>query len=434
MFGRHTAQQVFFHASALLDALCPEWKRMIVSISTDGEPKMTGHISGVATQFEQAALPGFYRIWCGLHQLDLKLCEFFEALMDEQFVSMLTALIAWLRRQQTLINEMGTKCRTLAETRWESMSKVTSWFKTNRIAILEYLNDKDPPCKPPAQWWVVLMFVEDVSSAASTTFKQLQREDTLVSHQRAGISKLQDTCKEMINARGPMTTEQILRINPALDAVSNNGLYTARLDSVENFLQNMGGFVEDRMEEAGIAMKSSIVQNVGTSLLNLIAGLDQVVAERTSRNGVSLNILPPVVPKELVLLGGSDFKNIVRAQSQRLEHRFSPVSVAMDCIETEFRELKKTYRDDEHVRKAIDDCTYATPFESAWKVTAGSFKQLEAFCGGLATTFPGTSSVESDFSILKWEKDIHRMSLTDFSLEGVMHARQFKRLQELKFD
>ena len=67
------------------------------------------------------------------------------------------------------------------------------------------------------------------------------------------------------------------------------------------------------------------------------------------------------------------------------------------------------------------------------RITTCRFKNLEMFCGGLASTFPATSSVESDFSILKWEKDIHRMSLTEFSLEGVMHARQFKRLQSLTF-
>ncbi|KAG6957942.1 hypothetical protein JG687_00009683, partial [Phytophthora cactorum] len=44
---------------------------------------------------------------------------------------------------------------------------------------------------------------------------------------------------------------------------------------------------------------------------------------------------------------------------------------------------------------------------------------------------PNTTTVESGFSIMGWEKDLHRKSLTDFSLEGVMHAKQFKRLQEL---
>ena len=73
MFCRHTGEQIFLHAAKALDVLAPGWKQMVVSISTDGKRNMTGRIQGVATRFDQAALPGFFRIWCGLHQIDLKL-------------------------------------------------------------------------------------------------------------------------------------------------------------------------------------------------------------------------------------------------------------------------------------------------------------------------------------------------------------------------
>ena len=53
------------------------------------------------------------------------------------------------------------------------------------------------------------------------------------------------------------------------------------------------------------------------------------------------------------------------------------------------------------------------------------------FCGGIASAFPGTSTVESDFSIVKYEKDEYRMSLTDFSLEGILHSKQFEKLSEI---
>ena len=56
------------------------------------------------------------------------------------------------------------------------------------------------------------------------------------------------------------------------------------------------------------------------------------------------------------------------------------------------------------------------------------FKHLKLFCGGLATAFPGTSTVESDFSVVKWEKDDCRIALRDFSLEGILHAKQFTKI------
>lgn len=41
---------------------------------------------------------------------------------------------------------------------------------------------------------------------------------------------------------------------------------------------------------------------------------------------------------------------------------------------------------------------------------------------------PGTATVESDLSSIKWEKSELRKRLTDFSLEGALHCKQCKSL------
>lgn len=279
------------------------------------------------------------------------------------------------------------------------------------------------------------MFVKDVSAAATATFKQLQKDDTLVSRQREAIANLQTCYKDYINANGPLASEQREDIDIERDDVSSNDLYSARVADMTTFLEHMGDFVSNRMQHAGQASMENLSRNLSKGLLNLFAGLDEVVAEQNSLNGVSLDVLPSVLPHELVTLNGRDFTAIVRAQRERLAARWASNSAeaTMDYIETKFRDLKNAYRNEEPFRNALDGCTYQTPFSKAWKLTSDRFKKLEMFCAGLASTLPGTSSVQRDFSILKWEKDIQRMSLTDFSLEGVMHARQFKLLQKLTF-
>jgi len=59
------------------------------------------------------------------------------------------------------------------------------------------------------------------------------------------------------------------------------------------------------------------------------------------------------------------------------------------------------------------------------------FTTLQDFCGGIAMVFANTASVESDFSILGWEKDEHRLSLTDLALEGIMQCKQHELLKSL---
>jgi hypothetical protein len=49
---------------------------------------------------------------------------------------------------------------------------------------------------------------------------------------------------------------------------------------------------------------------------------------------------------------------------------------------------------------------------------------LVTFAGGLATTFPGTGTMESDFLVLGWEKGDYRTMLSDLSLVGILQAKQ----------
>jgi hypothetical protein len=66
-------------------------------------------------------------------------------------------------------------------------------------------------------------------------------------------------------------------------------------------------------------------------------------------------------------------------------------------------------------------------FADAWQPLGTRCAKLRQFCGGLSTVFPGTATVESDISALKWEHDEFRSTLTELSLEGVMQCKQKKR-------
>lgn len=80
----------------------------------------------------------------------------------------------------------------------------------------------------------------------------------------------------------------------------------------------------------------------------------------------------------------------------------------------------------------LDSYDRSTSFEDGWKLAKDRFLTLLEFRGELATAFPGTSIVESDFSVVKLEKDNSRVSLTDLSLEGIFHVKQFKQMQAVQ--
>uniref|UniRef100_M4BTW7 Uncharacterized protein n=1 Tax=Hyaloperonospora arabidopsidis (strain Emoy2) TaxID=559515 RepID=M4BTW7_HYAAE len=149
---------------------------------------------------------------------------------------------------------------------------------------------------------------------------------------------------------------------------------------------------------------ANVIRSAATCCVALNTSLSGIDAERDSRNDAA-DFMPPVLPHQIVQLRSQDFADIIRKQKDHLSDRRSQQSIV------------------------LNQCDVNTTFENGWYHVQHQFEHLKTFCGGLATAFPCTSTVESDFSVFKWEKDDCRIGLTDFSLEGILHTKQFETLQ-----
>jgi len=164
-------------------------------------------------------------------------------------------------------------------------------------------------------------------------------------------------------------------------------------------------------------------------ILYLIDGILNIQAERNSANKSADN-LPSVLPHQLVKIYGRDFTKIVSDHRNHLKQFWTEELI--DKLERQHRELRFAYQHDSILQSALNNCDDSTSFETSWSIVKGrDFDVLRDFCGGIATMFANTASVESDFSILGWEKDEYRKSLTDLSLEGIMQCKQFQLLSSL---
>ena len=79
----------------------------------------------------------------------------------------------------------------------------------------------------------------------------------------------------------------------------------------------------------------------------------------------------------------------------------------------------------------LENTNPSLSFKESWACTNNRFPHLQEFCGGSVYAFPNTATVEANFSMLGWEKDDRSTNLTDFSLEGIYHSKQYKELQKL---
>ena len=94
--------------------------------------------------------------------------------------------------------------------------------------------------------------------------------------------------------------------------------------------------------------------------------------------------------------------------------------------------MKLAYQNKGPLKDALDNCDYKPSFQTGLNYVHNWFNSLKKNCGSMATAFPGTSNVESDFSIVWWEKDATQMSLSGFSLEGILHAKQYNKIYHVE--
>jgi hypothetical protein len=93
--------------------------------------------------------------------------------------------------------------------------------------------------------------------------------------------------------------------------------------------------------------------------------------------------------------------------------------------------LRDCYLRDPLLKDMLDSMIDTIGYHDTWVSLQSQFPKLCEISSGLATIYPGTTRVESDFSILGWERDEYRSALMNFSLEGIMHAKQFMALQSI---
>jgi hypothetical protein len=120
----------------------------------------------------------------------------------------------------------------------------------------------------------------------------------------------------------------------------------------------------------------------------------------------------------------------VLKKAQRLAHS-GRVKLCTD-LEREFKEFNCAIQDDIALREELEIQPSIVSLADGWRPLGVQFSKLRMFCGGIATVFSGMCTVESDFSVINWEYDEFRGSLTEISLEVILQCKQFKRLQDMK--
>ena len=97
MYETHTGENMFHLIMHVLDIVCPCWRMQLIGVGSDGASSMTSQFQGIVMCLaNESANMKFYRVWCGLHQLDLVLKHAYKDLWENEVVNIMKKFIAHL--------------------------------------------------------------------------------------------------------------------------------------------------------------------------------------------------------------------------------------------------------------------------------------------------------------------------------------------------
>jgi hypothetical protein len=162
--------------------------------------------------------------------------------------------------------------------------------------------------------------------------------------------------------------------------------------------------------------------------LHLVYRLYILEPQRNESNTARVESCPVAMPFSLAEAGAFMFSTTIMELRNPLAVTF--VEEEIDSIEVQFKIFLRKYHKDEVFKHLVENTPKREPFAAAWSWLYTEYPLLVTLAGGLATIFPGTSTVEFDFSVRGWEKDEYRTMLSDLSLEGILQAKQATELKK----
>jgi len=428
--GQHTGLNIYEHIVKFLDVVCSNWRSKLIGISADGAANMTGRLSGTVTRYCNEVPPHFYRIWCVLHQVDLSCQSGYCTLNVGVWHKGTTSVISHLRRAQTFIAELASTCPKLVTTRWLSMCRLLEWLFKNRVRVVEHYEGINPPhqSQPTDEWWVYAAAVLVITREVSKVVTALQGQKVIMKQQKLALDNLVALLGTILSIRGPSVFDED---DEDFDQLVIVGEFAVHVDEVEAVLNELGGFVIDKLKE--VVEKETLLRSIGSTWLIIIDGIYNATPSRDHRNEAIHEDPVPVLPQDLAKCTAPAFHSIVTEQRDRLAVSFTALD--FQHLEDEHNALRRRYQREPDLKQALDSLKESAGFKESWAVkqlnSFNSFQTLMEFAGGMATPFPTTAAVESDFSVVRWEKDDGRGSLENFTLEGVLHSKMYESLQNL---
>jgi hypothetical protein len=315
--------------------------------------------------------------------------------------------MVYLRKQNTLITEMGVASPKKTNW-WAALNNILQFdikYERQIIAFLDERCEQRGVAVPPVlskTWWVQVFAVAPGLELVHKMFCELQVRLLLICQQRAYVNKLVVDLQMVYELRRIDMDAEFGDLD-VLDYFQRFNWFVT-FESLELFVRNQGFRAEGHFDALDDSAQRDVLTSIGMFVMSIVQGIINIQAK-------------PVM----------FFRDVLQPRKVHLI-KANWDEDAIYEIEQQHRDLVKAYKYEPPVKTILNQHDHKTKFNDAWEALGIRFATLQTFCGDLATLFPNSTSVESDFFVLKWEKDPYRNNLLDLSLEGVFQSKQFEAL------
>ncbi len=170
------------------------------------------------------------------------------------------------------------------------------------------------------------------------------------------------------------------------------------------------------IEEADDVDQKNLHRNIGLVYVMACDRIDSICVHRDHNNNpfIDPTSLPPILPHELMKFVAPWYIRKICQHAFCLEHHYS--SDQIDIIVDEHKALVHVYQSELVLKQGINVLSGKSSFKDGWSLLGVQFPNLMDYCKVVMMLFLGTSTVESDFFVLRWEKDGYCKVLSDFRL------------------
>ncbi|KAG3190221.1 hypothetical protein C6341_g1830 [Phytophthora cactorum] len=256
-----------------------------------------------------------------------------------------------------------------------------------------------------------------------------------LTHDRQHLIDLMNHLSMMTGAVGPFIPSEFLSISCediVIGSFSLNPVATA------TFLKSQGSFANSVVDSLLPNTFEALVNVTSTFVLTVLSKLSQIITE--TNNGITegstspnstISQVPAFLPNVLCKMRHQDFVGAMQQQRERLEKRFPGEEI--ERIEAQHRALRNAYLLEKRVSDELDRLPDNCSFSEGWRegIIAGvDCRALRYFCGALAAVASSSTprSEDSEFLLINWCKIPFTQSLTDFALEAILHAQNYRPL------